>query len=239
MTTNQINTANANLSWLKIAAIIAMAWDHLAYGLSIHMPTLLNAYYVWIRTPGRICMPIFSFLIAWNYRYNTRNPKAYVKRLAIFAICCEPLYDYYFGFPGNAFLPLALGAWLAYQHDQRPHLPHFNWTNRMAGILLATTAIAAWAHAPDILAQTVATWAVSRYLLTPNKPGWLITTCAMLPLFNGPGWQFYAAYAITVAAIALACTTTKALPNAKLPKWLAYGFYPTHLIILTLIFHGA
>ena len=239
MTKHPIDTANANLSWLKIAAITAMLWDHIAYAISIHNPTALNTWYIWARTPGRICMPIFAFLIAWNYRFNTRHPLAYVRRLALFAICCEPLYQYYFGYPGNAFIPLALGAWLAYYHDQQNNQPATRWIYTMCLSLTGAALIATLCHAPDILAQTLATWAISRYLLEPTKPKWLIAAGCCLPLFNGQTWQFYAAYAITIAAITAACTTNRKLTNAKLPKWLAYGFYPAHLITLSLIFGGA
>lgn len=240
MNRDTINRINGNLSWLKIAAIVAMFWDHFAYGLTYHFPMFFSdAAYIWMRTPGRICMPIFAFLIAWNYRFNTRNAGNYVRRLAIFAICCEPLYEYYFGFPGNAFIPLALGAWLAYAHDLRPKMLNSSWILTMCGSLMGTALIAAACHGPDILAQTITTWALSRFFLDTNRARWLILGTCLLPLFNGLAWQFYTTYALTAWGIFVCCTATLDTPNAKMPKCLAYGFYPLHILGLTLLFGGA
>lgn len=223
----------ANLSWLKIAAILAMTWDHLAYGLLIHNPILLPWWTI-LRTPGRISIPIFALLIAWNYAHNTRHPAQYVARLTIFAFICEPIYILYFGYPGNAFVPLALGAAILHHWNPATKTTHKNAKHTALWILAAAIAISF--HAPDIFAETATITLLGQYFIDNRKQWKALTAIALMPALNGQSWQFYATYALVLLAVWAAMATPITLPNVKLPKWLAYGFYPLHLLgLLALI----
>lgn len=233
MTRETINHINANLTWLKTLAIIAMLWDHLAYRLALHTHIIAQDWYIAARTPGRICMPIFAFLIAWNYTYNTRDPMKYIQRLALFALACEPIYILYFGYPGNAFLPLAIGAGLT--HYTATTTTHRRTKITAMAILAITTGIAF--HAPEITAEAFMIPLIAYHLRT-SKTAPIAIAAALTPILNGLCWQFYAAYALTAVLIA-ACTRTSRLPPIRYNKWLAYGFYPLHLTILFGIFGPA
>lgn len=105
-------------STIKIIAIISMFIDHfgqivLKNGIVMNSPysvfsdsqfnMILKAIDI-CHILGRIAFPIFCFLIVEGF-VHTHDIKKYIKRLAIFAILSEPIYD--LAFSGNI---LNLGA---------------------------------------------------------------------------------------------------------------------------------
>ncbi len=261
--TTRHTQTNANLNALKLLAIAAMIWDHAAAGWTTYVNPHIHDY-ILLRSPGRICMPIFSFLVAWNLLHNTRNPEKYAIRLALWAIICEPIYINYFQYPGNAFLPLALGAAITNQlnamteatnatgtptdtpetrsrRQQDPQAAANAKGTPTAGLIMLTCAtilIALLFQAPDIAAQTATIPAA--YFAMKNRSTILAAAAtSLLPFFNGFCWQYSAMYCTALALIALCFHPAIKMPHRKLPKWAAYAFYPGHLIVLTLLFHGA
>lgn len=222
----QINQINARLSWIKILAIAAMVWDHAAYGWIIHHDMHTLVYEAW-RAPGRLSMPIFAFLIGWNYAHNTRNPMQYIKRLALFAVGCEPLFYYYFGYHGNAFVPLALGAYGCYAASQKGHARNAAY----AGCLALTAAAALYCRAPDIAAQTAITVLAYQYAST-NRVTYLLAAVILCPFLNAVCTIYLLMQVITCATIAWALWGN-ATPQIRLPRPLAYWFYPLHIVLLT------
>lgn len=69
---------------LKIIAMISMVFDHLG---DIFFPEL-----VWMRIIGRLAMPIFAFCISEGY-IHTRNKGKYLLRLGVFALVSEVPFD--------------------------------------------------------------------------------------------------------------------------------------------------
>lgn len=102
-------------STLKIMAIILMFIDHLAAMLilmgiySKKIPyagdmNTLNGIYLMMRAVGRICFPIFCFLLVEGY-VHTSNKKKYAFRLFIFALVSEIPFNLAFG--NKMFIPVS------------------------------------------------------------------------------------------------------------------------------------
>ncbi len=70
--------------FLKLIAVFFMTLDHIG--------ATSNIYY--LRIVGRIAFPIFAFLVAQSC-IHTKDRKAYLLRLFIFAIIAEPFFDFF------------------------------------------------------------------------------------------------------------------------------------------------
>ena len=70
---------------IKLLACAFMLVDHIGY--------LLLPQYLFLRIIGRLSFPLFAFMIANGYRHSA-NAKKYLLRLAIFALCYQPVFAY-------------------------------------------------------------------------------------------------------------------------------------------------
>lgn len=69
---------------LKWIAVALMVLDHIG---------MFFEGYEWTRQPGRLVYPIFAFLAAYNYLYNTKNKERYLIRLMLWALVAQPIYS--------------------------------------------------------------------------------------------------------------------------------------------------
>ena len=96
---------------LKLLAVLSMFVDHLGAEIFVHE--------LWMRHFGRLAFPIYAFLISEGFRH-TRNLRAYLSRLFVFAIVSEVPFDLYFSgyFPDfghqNVYFTLFLGLFALY-----------------------------------------------------------------------------------------------------------------------------
>lgn len=225
----RISQINGNLSWIKLLAMLAMVWDHAAYGWCLHAAPH-TPWYPILRMPGRISIPIFSFLIAWNYVNNTRHPLRYITRIGIFALCCEPLYYAYFGYPGNAFIPLFLGALIIHCIDTRSRNPVRNDNTAIAVGVVSVFAACAM-HQPDIACQIMIMpiiYACLKYHKWEMLPAAIVLTLGLNSLWLTNVLMI----PVSLGLIAICFTPKLHLPPARIPKWAGYGFYPLHLLLL-------
>lgn len=72
---------------LKMIAIVTMVIDHTG--------AILFPYTMWFRMVGRLSFPIFAFFIAEGFA-RTGNILKYIRRMLIFALLTEPVFDYAF-----------------------------------------------------------------------------------------------------------------------------------------------
>lgn len=74
-----------NINFLKLVAIVSMTIDHVntIYFQGIHL--YATAF-------GRLAYPLFAFILAYNYLHHSSNPRAYIQRLAFFAVASQPVY---------------------------------------------------------------------------------------------------------------------------------------------------
>ena len=217
---------------LKLIAMISMVFDHAG---DMFFPDVM-----WPRMIGRLAMPIFSFFIAEGFSH-TRDKKKYLCRLGIFALISEIPFDLAFegkiGFSHQnimlsfflAVVALMLYDWI--QGGTKSEENHASIGKTVLGVI-AVAAIAALSLLLRADYTIFAVIAVSLfYVLRQKHP--LVRTgvgVAFLALTRTVGY-----YCTTgLSFIPLAMYNGK---KGKGLKWLFYGFYPGHLLLLAAIKH--
>lgn len=189
---------------------------------------------------GRMAFPLFCFLIVEGF-LHTRNQKIYLLRVLFFAVLAEvpfdmaffswsshyPVYIYY----QNVLFTLALGL----------------------GMLMAVQWLGRWSEIKDkklqtVLFQCVVAVAVGLiadmtmvdygstgiyyifflYLLRGNRLWQALAVVAIFMASSGAGLFF-------VVLAGLAILLYNGERGTKHPKYLFYGFYPAHLLILAMV----
>lgn len=89
-------TKGLNGNQLKLIAIAAMTLDHLVCVIFPNFPK--TWWIICLHIIGRIAAPTFWFMVAEGYFY-TKNIKAYLLRLGIFAVISHFAYNFAFGIP--------------------------------------------------------------------------------------------------------------------------------------------
>ena len=119
-----------NMNQLKVIAMVFMFIDHLAYVMIERGVGLAGQWYTIdriMRGAGRIAFPIFCFTIVEGFQ-RTKDEKAYLKRLILFALISEIPFDLAFrgaviatGYQ-NVFWTLAFGlaALMVYEDRMIP-----------------------------------------------------------------------------------------------------------------------
>lgn len=217
---------------LKLIAMISMVFDHAG---DMFFPDVM-----WPRMIGRLAMPIFSFFIAEGFSH-TRDKKKYLCRLGIFALISEIPFDLAFegkiGFSHqNTMLSffLAVVALMLYDWIQGGTKSEENHAS-IGKTILGVIAVAAIAALSLLLRADYTIFAVIAvflfYVLRQKHP--LVRTgvgVAFLALTRTVGY-----YCTTgLSFIPLAMYNGK---KGKGLKWLFYGFYPGHLLLLAAIKH--
>lgn len=217
---------------LKLIAMISMVFDHVG---DMFFPDVM-----WPRMIGRLAMPIFSFFIAEGFSH-TRDRKKYLCRLGIFALISEIPFDLAFegkiGFSHqNIMLSffLAVVALMLYDWIQGGTKSEENHAS-IGKTVLGVIAVAAIAALSLLLRADYTIFAVIAvflfYVLRQKHP--LVRTgvgVAFLALTRTVGY-----YCTTgLSFIPLAMYNGK---KGKGLKWLFYGFYPGHLLLLAAIKH--
>ena len=217
---------------LKLIAMISMVFDHAG---DMFFPDVM-----WPRMIGRLAMPIFSFFIAEGFSH-TRDKKKYLCRLGIFALISEIPFD--LAFEGRVGLGhqnimlsffLAVVALMLYDWIQGGTKSEENHAS-IGKTVLGVIAVAAIAALSLLLRADYTIFAVIAvflfYVLRQKHP--LVRTgvgVAFLALTRTVGY-----YCTTgLSFIPLAMYTGK---KGKGLKWLFYGFYPGHLLLLAAIKH--
>ena len=217
---------------LKLIAMISMVFDHAG---DMFFPDVM-----WPRMIGRLAMPIFSFFIAEGFSH-TRDKKKYLCRLGIFALISEIPFD--LAFEGRVGLGhqnimlsffLAVVALMLYDWIQGGTKSEENHAS-IGKTILGVIAVAAIAALSLLLRADYTIFAVIAvflfYVLRQKHP--LVRTgvgVAFLALTRTVGY-----YCTTgLSFIPLAMYTGK---KGKGLKWLFYGFYPGHLLLLAAIKH--
>lgn len=217
---------------LKLIAMISMIFDHAG---DMFFPDVM-----WPRTIGRLAMPIFSFFIAEGFSH-TRDKKKYLCRLGIFALISEIPFD--LAFEGRVGLGhqnimlsffLAVVALMLYDWIQGGTKSEVNHAS-IGKTILGVIAVAAIAALSLMLRADYTIFAVIAvflfYVLRQKHP--LVRTgvgVAFLALTRTVGY-----YCTTgLSFIPLAMYNGK---KGKGLKWLFYGFYPGHLLLLAAIKH--
>ncbi len=210
---------------LKIIAMITMFIDHLGYALFGKF-----SYFNYI---GRLAFPIFAFGISEGYMH-TKSKRNYLIRLFTFAIVSQAPFMFFrsmytTGFSLNIFFTLFLGLVAIIGYEQ--------CKNKYVGILL----VACLSITADTLKMDYGYFGILMIFifhvfknnkLLMNISYVILCLLKYIPLYIG--YNFYYPYLILCLCTILPLIFIN-LYNGKKglnTKYVLYGFYPVHLIVL-------
>lgn len=210
---------------LKIIAIITMFIDHLGYALYGNF-----SYFNYI---GRLAFPIFAFGISEGY-LHTRSKKNYLLRLFLFALASQVPFTLFrsmftTGFSLNIFFTLFLGLVAIIGYEQ--------CKNKCVGLLL----VACLGLTADALKMDYGYFGIFTifiFHIFKDKKLFMnlsfIALCLLKYISLFVRYNFYLPYLILCTCTILSLVFIN-LYNGKKgvdTKYLLYGFYPIHLILL-------
>ncbi len=221
-------------STLKWIAILTMLIDHVAY---FWLLPVLEAgpepigrgwvlLYLWMRTIGRISLPLFCFLLAEGF-CHTRDPKRYLARLCLFALLSEIPFDLAnSGQPvdsafQNIFFTLSIGLFLLML------LHHF-----AAHPLLQVVSLAGCCLLAELLRSDYGMMGVLLIALfwsLRERP--VARALAAAPILV---WLSYSLLCAALLALILIRLFNGQRGRIRHPA-LFYWFYPAHLLLLVLL----
>lgn len=228
-------TVSINLTWLKLLAMFAMIFDHASILFMRHAGQAISQgspLEVALRTPGRLSIPVFAFLVAYGYEKFTKDRMGYAMRLWGFAVLSEPVYVAFFGHYGNAILPLALGATLLLTVDAAKSGGRAMW----GWVVFVVFMIEFYTILDNDPAVTLTVGLVLCFhkMIKDGAQSWwlLVPGIVCIVLMN----QLRAAYLVMIPValllVWLAVRVEVGLPKVRVGRWLGYAFYPGHLAVL-------
>lgn len=220
---------------LKVIAIIFMVLDHvLTYVPGVNIP-------IWFGYLGKLAAPIFFYLIVEGF-FHTRSRKKYAERLFSFAGVMI-IVDILFKIHNNIFLSLGMGVLLMCGLEYAKGNKEDN-NKRIGGILLAIIS-------GVLMMFTEASYfglgmILIFYFLREKKllMSIVYVIFSLLPVFMaiGNGTEFLESimlwdyqWMMVFSIFLINMYNGKLGLNNKFTKWLFYGFYPIHLILIVLI----
>ena len=186
-----------------------------------------------LRLPGRFCIPVFAFLVAYGYVNFSRDRVRYMFRVALVAIIAEPCYWLCFHDHGNAFIPLAL-ALLAFVMVDAPGVSK-QWMSYVAVAVVAGLAMLLTRSYEVFL--VFAMCICFRFALERDN-AWFLPAFVCAFFCNWPSIATGVSLFVTFTMIVVAAYGNLAMPPLRIPKSVAYLFYPGHLLFLALFAQG-
>lgn len=223
---------------LHLLAMGLMLCDHICLAL---MPDRL-----WMTCVGRLAFPIFAFLVAEGF-VRTRSRARYARRLLIFAIVSEvpfdllaagrPVYPFHQNVLWTFLIALGCMQLLEWtKFDPRPAARFVLGAGAVLGGFLAGTAFMVDYFGPGV-------WTVLVFYFFRGD-GWRQRLGQLLCLLFLNGWLL-AGQTVLPGGLALPIQAFAVLalpfiwlyrgrqgPHGRAVRWLFYGFYPAHLLVL-------
>lgn len=209
---------------LKIIAIITMFCDHLGYAIYGKF-----SYFNYI---GRLSFPIFAFGISEGY-LHTRSKKNYLMRLFLFAIVSQAPFMFFNSifqtkFSLNIFFTLLLGLVAIIGYEQ--------CKNKAIGLLLVTclgltadTLQMDYGYLGIFMIFIFHVFKENKILMNLSFIG--LCLVKYIPLYIKSNFYYASCTALSLVFINLYNGK-----KGKDTKYLLYGFYPVHLMLLY-VFH--
>lgn len=223
---------------LHLLAMGLMLCDHICLAL---MPDRL-----WMTCVGRLAFPIFAFLVAEGF-VRTRSRARYARRLLIFALVSEvpfdllaagrPVYPFHQNVLWTFLIALGCMQLLEWaKADPRPAARFVLSAGAVLGGFLAGTAFMVDYFGPGV-------WTVLVFYFFRGD-GWRQRLGQLLCLLPLNGWLL-AGQTVLLGGLALPIQAFAVLalpfiwlyrgrqgPHGRAVRWLFYGFYPAHLLVL-------
>lgn len=223
---------------LHLLAMGLMLCDHICLAL---MPDRL-----WMTCAGRLAFPIFAFLVAEGF-IRTRSRARYARRLLVFALVSEvpfdllaagrPVYPFHQNVLWTFLIALGCMQLLEWaKADPRPAARFVLGAGAVLGGFLAGTAFMVDYFGPGV-------WTVLVFYFFRGD-GWRQRLGQLLCLLFLNGWLL-AGQTVLLGGLALPIQAFAVLalpfiwlyrgrqgPHGRAVRWLFYGFYPAHLLVL-------
>lgn len=238
---NERLAGNQDTSFLKLLALIFMFVDHLGASL------MTNVFEM--RVIGRMAFPLYAWCLVVG-SVKTRNPVKYGLRLLVLAVISQPLYMMALnhGWADFGILYTLLVALIAIQGIRIQKLGSQLWGPALCYLLLGYIKVDyGWKGLTFILilylARESRSGLIGAYLA--YSLFWGASSSAVTQLFGYPltflNWKgigsvlysfFRLQGMIWLALPLIVCPTNTGI---RLPKWLGYGLYPLHLVVLIIL----
>lgn len=220
--TLQLELTSAQQELLKWIAVATMTLDHANRSLW--------PYQGWAFAVGRLALPLFVFLLAFNTTVRMVSPHRYVLPLLVFGVLSQPSVFVFFErgwLPLNILFTLLLGVtFLAVARVLRQRLPK---------LLAWSVALVIWAglgmfveYGPMGVFLVPATQSLLTRFTLPNAA----LVVGLLLAAN-----FFAPASFVPLLVPLFVWGVTRMPVARLwrSRWVFYAFYPLHLALLWLL----
>lgn len=219
---------------LKWLALIAMTLDHTN-------KIIFHAQFTWMYALGRLAMPLFGFVLAYNLaRPATLHSGIYgrvMTRTFLIGLASTPVYKMAFPYSGlgslnigtlNIMFTLGMATWIILLIDTSHHSDDTNLRLITRALAIALFVLGSvfvegqWFGLSYILAA---------WFYCKNSTAWLlliwVASTVGLCLLNDNEWAL-----VTIAIIFTAARTDFNIPRLK---WVFYVYYPLHIAILLCI----
>lgn len=237
---------NRDTNLLKIVAMLTMLCDHAG-------KMLFPQYHV-MRIIGRIAFPIYAYCLAVGCVY-TRNPLNYLRRMVLLALISQPIYAVSMAHEVTAMYAVSFA-----EHPVRAvfnfYIQSWNHPNILASLSFGLLLIWALRERQIVLGLGVFVliWLIKgkldygirgielmllfyvfctkRWLSLPIVLAFMVWWGLM-----GSGYNYFGiSFGIQMFALmALPLIYIRTNAPLRLPKWLFYGFYPAHLILILVL----
>ncbi len=207
---------------LKYLAMGLMVFDHLMH--AFNLPKV-----PW-HIPGRLVLPIFAFLIAYNMLYNSSNTIGYISRLSVFALISQLPYMWFFGYEWynlNIFGTLLVGALLVYGFLSVAHFRPLAKHLLSAAMIGVAFALSITYNIFGVL--TIAAFYAVLVSFSISRVFVLFLVVFMINIAWGPVLALAGMCSVIVIYFAKELYSVS-LP--RMPKFFAYLFYPFHLVAI-------
>lgn len=223
-------------STLKIIAIIAMTFNHIAHVFGAEMPDWL---YFLFMMPGGLTFPIMAYFMSEGYRY-TSNFKRYAGRLLIFALISLFPYIYALDASLNVLFTLLLGLFILYLSDPLKSNTMFHIAFLIA-ILISYNCDWGLIGVPMILYYHRYRESRIRRVIIPLIFIWSLTLLFIISSFIEPDLMNRREMVAQALCSFVGCSASIPLllsyngQKGRSLKYLFYLYYPAHLIVLGLL----
>ncbi|MDP5168595.1 TraX family protein [Pseudomonas syringae] len=214
--------SDGTIEAIKWLALVLMIGDHVN-------KYLLNDTVAWLYDAGRVAMPLFMFVLAYNLaRPGAVERGAYRRtmiRLAISGTLATPAFIALGGLV-NGWWPLNIMATLLVLTATLRLLE----IGTLPGYLAATVVFVLGGSTVEFwwpaICLGVAIWS---YTKQPSPPALILSlvACAALAFINGNHWA--------LASLPIMLAAPFVHLRVKRVRWFFYGFYPAHLALIWLI----
>lgn len=197
-----------------------------------------SAFYLFFKLIGRVALPIFAFLAAWHFQYNTKNRLKYMGRLLVAAAIAQYPFHWFHQAIGretslNILFTLLLGLAIIYVYtnllsrikaksDKRFYT--FLMTMVLTAVVIQLSLFVEYGLMGVML--PVSFWLIARYRHWTA----IVLMLAVMALLSNVS-IYTPTTLMTLLVIWIVDKQSITLPRAN--KYLFYAWYPLHLLVYT------